>query len=29
MDPDLEQAVERWAKTQGADQDVREKFSKG
>jgi DnaJ-class molecular chaperone len=29
MDSDLEQAVERWAKTQAADQDVRDKFSKG
>jgi len=29
MDSDLEQAVERWAKTHGTDQDVREKFSKG
>jgi DnaJ-class molecular chaperone len=29
MDADLEQAVERWAKSGGADQDVREKFSKG
>lgn len=29
LDSDLEQAVERWAKTQAADQDVREKFSKG
>jgi len=29
MDSELEQAVERWAKTDAADQDVREKFSKG
>jgi DnaJ-class molecular chaperone len=29
MDADLEQAVERWAKTHGAEQDVREKFSRG
>ncbi len=29
MDSELEQSVERWAKTHGADQDVREKFSKG
>jgi len=29
MDSDLEQAVERWAKSHGADQDVRDKFSKG
>jgi DnaJ-class molecular chaperone len=29
MDAELEQAVERWAKSGGADQDVREKFSKG
>jgi DnaJ-class molecular chaperone len=29
MDADLEQAVERWAKTDAADQDVRDKFSKG
>jgi DnaJ-class molecular chaperone len=29
MDPDLEAAVERWAKTPAAGQDVREKFSKG
>ncbi|MDQ7250955.1 DnaJ C-terminal domain-containing protein [Dongia sedimenti] len=28
MDSELEQSVERWAKTHGADQDVREKFSK-
>jgi DnaJ-class molecular chaperone len=29
MDSELEQAVERWAKNHGTDQDVREKFSKG
>lgn len=29
MDSELEQSIERWAKTHGADQDVREKFSKG
>jgi DnaJ-class molecular chaperone len=29
MDPELEKSVERWAKTHDADQDVREKFSKG
>jgi DnaJ-class molecular chaperone len=29
MDSELEQSVERWAKTHGEDQDVREKFSKG
>jgi DnaJ-class molecular chaperone len=29
MDSELEQAVERWAKTHGAEQDVREKFSRG
>lgn len=29
MDPELEQSVERWAKNHGADQDVRDKFSKG
>ncbi len=28
MDSELEQSVERWAKTHGVDQDVREKFSK-
>jgi DnaJ-class molecular chaperone len=28
MDSELEQAVERWARTHGSDQDVREKFSK-
>jgi DnaJ-class molecular chaperone len=28
MDSELEQSVERWAKTPGADQDVRDKFSK-
>jgi DnaJ-class molecular chaperone len=27
MDPDLAQAVERWAKTHGGDQDVRAKFN--
>jgi DnaJ-class molecular chaperone len=29
MDSELEQSVERWAKTHGSDQDVREKFSRG
>ena len=29
MDSELEQSVERWAKTHGTDQDVREKFSRG
>ncbi len=29
MDSELEQAVERWAKSNGADQDVRDKFAKG
>jgi DnaJ-class molecular chaperone len=29
MDSELEQAVERWARTPAADQDVRDKFSKG
>lgn len=29
MDSELEQAVERWAKTHGTDHDVREKFSRG
>ena len=28
MDSELEQSVERWAKTHGIDQDVREKFAK-
>ena len=27
MDPDLAQAVERWAKSHGGDQDVRAKFN--
>jgi len=29
MDSDLEASIERWARTPAADQDVREKFSKG
>jgi len=29
MDPELGQAVERWAKTHAGEQDVREKFTKG
>jgi DnaJ-class molecular chaperone len=28
LDSELEQSIERWAKTHGAEQDVREKFSK-